>query len=115
MSEKVREIIGNTTATPNPRPDWNQDDSTKPNYIENKPEILTEDDVVSLIIEHVDEDGNIIIDQIQPDWTQDDETKANYIKNKPAVLTEEDIVNIIAKYIGDDGITITYTGEVEVK
>ncbi len=30
-------IIGNTTATPNPRPDWNQTDSTKADYIKNKP------------------------------------------------------------------------------
>lgn len=36
MSE-IREIIGNTTATPNPRPDWNQTDETKADYIKNKP------------------------------------------------------------------------------
>lgn len=30
-------IIGNTTATPNPRPDWNQTDETKADYIKNKP------------------------------------------------------------------------------
>lgn len=35
----MREIIGNTTATPNPRPDWNQTDSTKADYIKNKPEL----------------------------------------------------------------------------
>lgn len=33
----MREIIGNTTATPNPRPDWNQTDETKADYIKNKP------------------------------------------------------------------------------
>ena len=38
MSE-IREIIGNTTATPNPRPDWNQTDETKADYIKNKPDI----------------------------------------------------------------------------
>lgn len=32
-------IIGDTTATPNPRPDWNQTDDTKANYIDNKPDI----------------------------------------------------------------------------
>ena len=32
-------IIGNTTATPPPRPDWNQDDPTKADYIKNKPNI----------------------------------------------------------------------------
>ena len=26
-------IIGNTTATPNPRPDWNQADETKADFI----------------------------------------------------------------------------------
>ena len=34
----MREIIGNTTATPNPRPDWNQKDETKADYIKNKPD-----------------------------------------------------------------------------
>lgn len=38
MSE-IREIIGNTTATPNPRPDWLQTDETKADYIKNKPDI----------------------------------------------------------------------------
>ena len=35
----MREIIGNTTATPNPRPDWAQNDETKADFIKNKPEI----------------------------------------------------------------------------
>ena len=33
----MTKIIGNTTATPNPRPDWNQTDETKADYIKNKP------------------------------------------------------------------------------
>jgi hypothetical protein len=33
----MAKIIGNTTATPNPRPDWNQTDETKADYIKNKP------------------------------------------------------------------------------
>lgn len=33
----MSKIIGNTTATPNPRPDWNQTDETKADYIKNKP------------------------------------------------------------------------------
>ena len=32
-------IIGNTTATPNPRPDWNQTDKAKADYIKNKPDL----------------------------------------------------------------------------
>lgn len=38
---EFREIIGNTTATPNPRPDWAQTDSTKADFIKNKPNIGT--------------------------------------------------------------------------
>lgn len=33
----MAKIIGNTTATPNPCPDWNQVDETKADYIKNKP------------------------------------------------------------------------------
>lgn len=36
---QIREIIGNTTSTPTPRSDWNQEDSTKADYIKNKPDI----------------------------------------------------------------------------
>lgn len=37
----MTKVIGNTTATPNPKPDWNQTDSTKADYIKNKPETAT--------------------------------------------------------------------------
>ena len=33
----MAKIIGNTIATPYPRPDWNQTDETKVDYIKNKP------------------------------------------------------------------------------
>lgn len=33
----MAKIIGNTVGTPNPRPDWNQTDSKKADYIKNKP------------------------------------------------------------------------------
>lgn len=36
----MREIMGNTTTTPNPQPDWNQTDPTKADYIKNKPDII---------------------------------------------------------------------------
>lgn len=39
VAVEADKIIGDTTATPNPRPDWNQDDSTKASYIKNKPDI----------------------------------------------------------------------------
>lgn len=35
-------IIGNTVGAPNPRPDWNQNDSKKADYIKNKPTELLE-------------------------------------------------------------------------
>lgn len=35
----MTKIIGNTTATPNPKPDWNQTDPTKADYIKNKPDL----------------------------------------------------------------------------
>lgn len=38
----MREIIGNTTTTPNPRPNWAQEDKTKPDYIKNKPTSLSQ-------------------------------------------------------------------------
>lgn len=41
VAVKTDKIIGDTTATPNPHPDWNQNDSTKANYIENKPDVNT--------------------------------------------------------------------------
>jgi hypothetical protein len=42
----MSKIIGNTTATPNPRPDWNQTDETKADFIKNKPQFNTEDLVI---------------------------------------------------------------------
>lgn len=73
----MAKIIGNTTATPNPRPDWAQTDSTKADYIKNKPTILTEDEIKDLI----DEFGGD--SQVQADFNQTDETQLDYIKNKP--------------------------------
>ena len=35
----MTKIIGNTTATPNPQPDWNQSNDSKADYIKNKPNI----------------------------------------------------------------------------
>lgn len=51
----MTKIIGNTTATPNPRPDWNQTDLTKADYIKNKPSVKKGDGDGSFIandIEH---------------------------------------------------------------
>ena len=80
----MAKIIGNTTATPNPRPDWAQTDSTKADYIKNKPTILSEDDVLGLIAKNGGGAGGSAA-QIQSDWNQADATQADYIKNKPNI------------------------------
>lgn len=48
-------VIGNTTATPNPRPDWLQMDETKADFIKNKPVILTEEQIRAIIREMIAE------------------------------------------------------------
>jgi hypothetical protein len=45
----MAKIIGNTTATPNPRPDWAQTDETKADYIKNKPDLGALDDRIITI------------------------------------------------------------------
>ena len=51
----MAKIIGNTTATPNPRPDWAQTDETKADYIKNKP-------IISASIH----EGILVLEQITP-------------------------------------------------
>lgn len=48
----MAKIIGNPTVTPMAVPDWNQTDSTKADFIKNKPTVLTEKEVLELIEEH---------------------------------------------------------------
>ena len=45
----MAKIYGNTVTTPMPVADWNQTDESKADYIKNKPQILTEDDIVNII------------------------------------------------------------------
>ena len=44
----MSKIIGNTTATPVPRSDWNQTDKKRPDFIRNKPELgaISEKDII---------------------------------------------------------------------
>lgn len=48
----MAKIYGNTVTTPMPVADWNQTDENKADYIKNKPTILTEEDVVEIIVEN---------------------------------------------------------------
>ena len=91
----MREIIGNTTTTPTPQSDWEQPNSAKPDYIKNKPKVLTEEEVIDLIGEY---GGDT---QIPADWEQHDQNKADYIKNKPDLLTLGETEN--TAYRGDYG------------
>lgn len=77
----IREIIGNTTATPTPQADWNQTNTAKPDYIKNKPEVPTEAKVIELIYQYGGDVGSAA-PPVQADWAQTDKTKADYIKNK---------------------------------
>lgn len=44
-------IVGSTTVTPPPIPDWNQTDATKGDYIKNKPKIPSTEEVVNAVLE----------------------------------------------------------------
>lgn len=48
----MAKIIGNPTVTPMAVPDWNQNDNTKADYIKNKPDILSKDDVINIHKNH---------------------------------------------------------------
>ena len=51
----MSKIIGNTTATPNPRPDWLQTDETKADFIKNKPNVDALFVMVETLKEQVEE------------------------------------------------------------
>ena len=59
--------------------DWEQSDSTKVDYIKNKPTLFSGD------YEDLTNKPTIPDAQIQSDWNQSDSTKKDFIKNKPNV------------------------------
>ena len=61
---EIREIIGNTIATPTPQPDWNQTDETKLDYIKNKP-IENGEGKGSIVNSATDEYYQPIVDGVQ--------------------------------------------------
>jgi len=100
---------------------WNQNDSTKDDYIENRP-FYTDDDgtVHKLDSKYLPDD--IKVEQVQSDWYQEDENAYDYIKNKPNIpsikglatetYVDEQIANNIKNnchyegIIGIDGNTV---------
>lgn len=67
----MSKIIGNTTATPVPRSDWNQSDKKRPDFIRNKPTLgaISEKDIVDkvdlasdvqLSLEQIDTKANVM-------------------------------------------------------
>ncbi len=80
----MSKIIGNTTATPIPRSDWEQTDKTKADFIRHKPELGTIaskniDDFYAKV--EIDEKLDEIKDA-KADWSQNDSTALDYVKNR---------------------------------
>lgn len=74
----MAKIIGNTTATPNPRPDWNQTDETKADYIKNKP-------VIEGVWDHIIDDSYLVMQE----FIEDDVTYKYGILDKDPFYNKE--------------------------
>ena len=99
----MAKIIGNTTATPNPRPDWNQTDSTKADYIKNKPTIIdnfSEDENGELLY-----NGNSIGGGLDVEYSEQIEA------NTQARHTHENI-DILDKFSEVDGMLLYNESEI---
>lgn len=125
----MAKIIGNTTATPNPRPDWLQNDPKKADYIKNKPDVVTWTDVDnelnlessnpvqnSIIAQHLNELENLVTETIKVTLIDEKSTdeqyptaKATYdfVKAETAAMVDSapetlDTLNELAAALGDD-------------
>lgn len=101
----MAKIIGNTIATPMPRPDWNQNDETKADFIKNKPDILTEEDVVKIVKEN---GGGGTTESLAPVATSG---SFNDLKHKPSVvlsLNNEGVLCLNVVYSHDDEEYVVY-------
>jgi hypothetical protein len=73
--------------------DWSQTDSEQPDYIKNKPTILTQWFGTQAEYDLIDpKDPNTVYhieggEPLQSDWNQSDNTQVDYIKNKPTIPT----------------------------
>ena len=103
----MAKIIGNTIATPMPRPDWNQNDKTKADFIKNKPDILTEEDVVKIVKENGGGGGGTT-ESLAPVATSG---SFNDLKHKPSIvlsLNNEGVLCLNVVYSRDDEEAVVY-------
>ena len=89
----MAKIIGNTTATPNPQPDWNQTNETKADYIKNKPDIILKSDIV----QEMGENEMAIMSQRAISSaldTKEDKTDAETLKKRVSILEQASLGNL---------------------
>lgn len=93
----MAKIIGNTTATPNRRPDWAQTDATKADYIKNRPE-------KAIVIDESSTDEQYATAKAVYDYVSENSSSA---QTEIVKIATEKIVNDYAIhetiYIGLDG------------
>ena len=95
-------IRGNTVGTPTPRPDWNQTDPKKANYIANKPDLSKLETDVSKLGQRITElESNI--------WTAGYDI-VNYGSSDGGIRIEEACLNFRPLYcvLTDDELTPYY-------
>ena len=65
--------------------DWNEADSSKPDYIKNKPNLA--EVATSGSYDDLSDKPSIPEPQVQSDWSESDNSKPDFIKNKPNLAT----------------------------
>ena len=113
-------IIGNTTATSNPCPDWNQTDSTKADYIKNKPGFIYYDTIINnqdefntMIVSDTWNDAKNILLNCDVDFgtaPETNDTKLNIPKNVSLInANNHTISSDYYRLSGGDATTIQNT------
>lgn len=116
----MREIIGNTTATPNPQPDWLQNDVTKADFIKNKPTLgalaskdeVTKEELATDIQEALDKANSALqsyteTDPTVPAWAKAD-TKPSYSPDEVGAIpaNQKGAANGVAE-LDENGIILS--------
>lgn len=98
----MAKIIGNTTATPNPRPDWNQTDETKADYIKNKPKVDPEN-CANALKKTVSDFGSIQLEDISCyEHTLDIKLESkNLVQNKGVDFSTQTVNGVTCEHCGD--------------